>query len=257
MPEHRIVFQIEYDGTTYCGFQLQPDQPTIQEALEKAFGNVYRQPVRINGSGRTDSGVHARGQVAHADIPDTIPAPKIGLALNANLPRDIRVKAVSVVGNEFHARYDAVSRRYHYTIFRGVTALNRHFSWQVFQPLHVPAMRECLSLVRGEHDFTSLCLSQTETENKVCTIQEAEWIEDGSRLILHIRANRFLHAMVRALVGTMTDVGKGRFSPGDFKRILEKQQHGAGALTAPPQGLVLEEVIYNPQIIWQWSGDTL
>jgi tRNA pseudouridine38-40 synthase len=257
MDKQRIAFRLEYEGTAYCGFQLQPDQPTIQQMLEDALLNLFQKSVRITGSGRTDSGVHARGQVVHADIPGKIPENKVAKALNTYLPRDIRITALSFVNDGFHARYDAVSRVYKYTIYRGITALERQFSWQIYQALNVPAMKECLKMIKGEHDFTSFCLSQTETENRVCTVQDAEWLEDGARLIFRIQANRFLHSMVRALTGTMVDVGKRRFDVLDFKEILKKCQHGAGAFTAPPQGLVLEEVIYNPQITWQWSGESV
>jgi tRNA pseudouridine38-40 synthase len=254
MVLRRCAFRVEYEGTAYCGFQLQPDQPTIQEAIETAFFALYRIDIRIVGSGRTDSGVHAAGQVFHADVPENIPCHKLGKALNSHLPEDIRITGVSPVNRTFHARYDAVSRRYSYRIFNGVTVLNRRLVWQIYQPLDVPAMNHCLSFIKGEHDFTSFCLSQTETHPKICDIQSAEWQVRGPELLFFIQANRFLHAMVRSLVGTMVDVGKGRYTVHDFENIFNKVTHGSGAVTAPARGLVLEEVIYNPQITWQWSG---
>ncbi len=254
MTKKRYAFRLEYEGSDYCGFQLQPDQPTIQEKVEKALLTLFQKEIRITGSGRTDSGVHAFGQIFHADLPDRIPYERLGKALNSHLPVDIRITGAGQVDKTFHARFDAVSRKYHYTIFRGITVLNRRFAWQVYPSLNVSDMRECLSLIEGEHDFTSFCLSQTETENMICTIQTAAFLEEGPKLIFTIQADRFLHSMVRSLVGTLVDVGKGRYTKEDFEKILRRCEHGAGAVTAPARGLVLEEVIYNPQITWQWSG---
>ncbi|MCD6233482.1 MAG: tRNA pseudouridine(38-40) synthase TruA [Candidatus Neomarinimicrobiota bacterium] len=254
MALKRFAFRTEYEGTAYCGFQLQPDQPTIQEAIEKAFLALYQLDIRIVGSGRTDSGVHAAGQIFHADLPDKIPCHKLGMALNSYLPEDIRIIGVSRVDDTFHARFDAVSRRYTYRIFNGITVLKRRFAWQIYQSLDVSAMKQCLPVISGEHDFTSFCLSQTETENKKCDIQTAGWHVIGSELFFTVQANRFLHSMVRSLAGTMVEVGKGRYTVEDFENILKKHNHGSGAVTAPARGLVLEEVIYNPQITWQWSG---
>jgi tRNA pseudouridine38-40 synthase len=253
----RIAFRLEYEGTHYCGFQLQNDQPTIQKLTENAFYSLYRENIRVAASGRTDSGVHARGQIVHADVPRNLPAENVAKALNSYLPRDIRVTALAYVKDDFHARFDAVSRLYRYTIFRGITALEKSYVWQIYQKIETDVMIDCASYIIGEHDFTSFCLSQTETENKICRITRAEWIEDGLKLYFYIEADRFLHSMVRALVGTMVDAGKSRYSVKDFKDILSKHEHGAGAFTAPPHGLVLEEVKYYPQIIWQWTGDSV
>jgi len=253
----RIAFRLEYDGTRYCGFQLQNDQPTIQLMTEKALYFLYSENIRVIASGRTDSGVHARGQIVHADVPKSIPAENVAKALNSHLPRDVRVTALAYVNVDFHARFQAVSRLYRYTIYRGISALDKLFVWQIYQKMNIDVMKTCASFLTGEHDFTSFCLSQTETENKICHVFRAEWIEDGLKLYFLIEADRFLHSMVRALVGTMVDAGKGRYTSEEFFEILKKCQHGSGAFTAPPQGLVLEEVKYNPQIIWQWTGDTV
>lgn len=253
----RIAFRLEYDGTRYCGFQLQNDQPTIQKMTEDALFSLYNENIRVIASGRTDSGVHARGQVVHADVLRNFPSANIAKALNSHLPRDIRVTALAYVNLDFNARFDAVSRLYRYTVYRGVTALEKSYVWQIYQNIETDVMKICSSYILGTHDFTSFCLSQTETENKLCHVFRAEWIEDGLKLYFIIEADRFLHSMVRALVGTMVDTGKGRYSPEDFKDILRKQKHGSGAFTAPPQGLVLEEVKYNPQIIWQWTGESV
>ncbi|MDD3806537.1 MAG: tRNA pseudouridine(38-40) synthase TruA [Candidatus Marinimicrobia bacterium] len=254
MPKKRFAFLLEYEGTNYCGFQLQPNQPTIQYEVECAIKALFQEDIRIIGSSRTDSGVHAKGQVFHADLPDNIPCSNLGKALNMHLPHDIRIKGVALVDDKFNARYQAVSRCYRYTIYKGITALYRHYSWLIYQPLNVSAMKECLPKILGFHNFTSFCLSQTETEDKQCTVQRATWEEINEILIFKIQANHFLHAMVRSLVGTMVDVGRGRYSVQDFDMILNKQNHGSGAVTAPAKGLILEEVIYNPQIPWQWSG---
>ena len=252
---NRIAFRLEYDGTRYCGFQLQNDQLTIQKMTEDALYSLYSDNIRVVASGRTDSGVHAKGQIVHADVPKILPAENIAKAMNAYLPRDIRVTALTYVNKEFHARFDAVSRQYRYTIYRGITALEKSYVWQIYQRIEIDIMKVCASFILGEHDFTSFCLSQTKTENKISHVSRAEWIEDGLKLYFIIEADRFLHSMVRALTGTMVDAGKGRYSSEDFKDILDKHHHGSGAFTAPPQGLVLEEVKYNPQIIWEWTGD--
>lgn len=251
----RMMAWIEYDGTRYAGFQLQLEDLTIQYEVEAALEKLYCEPVRITGSGRTDAGVHAEYQIIHFDVQKIIPARNVGLALNRYLPRDIRVKAVSTSDDSFHARYSAIQRHYRYQIQHGAAALNRHQVWQYYKKLNLGILNECAEMILGEHDFTSFCQIHAEVKHKFCTVSRSEWIFEKSHLTYRISANRFLHSMVRSLVGTMMEAGKGRFTVKDFRHILESRDRSSGAVTAPPEGLILENVEYQSLIRWEWYSD--
>jgi tRNA pseudouridine38-40 synthase len=247
----RFVLLLEYDGTAYAGFQLQSDARTVQGEVEKVLQSMYRETVRVIPSGRTDAGVHARYQVLHFDAPKVLHNLNLKAAMNAGLPPDIRVLNYSVQNALFHARYSAKRRCYRYLISKKETALERDRVWQIFQPLNAEAMRECAGMLKGEHDFTAFCSAQAEVKHKRCIIDHAEWTREEDLLHFDICGNRFLHSMVRSLVGTMVEVGKGRLNPQQFRDILESRNRLAGALTAPPQGLYLMQVAYEPDLIWE------
>ncbi|MDD3095990.1 MAG: tRNA pseudouridine(38-40) synthase TruA [Candidatus Neomarinimicrobiota bacterium] len=248
---NRIVLLIEYDGTAYAGFQLQPDMPSIQGELENVLARIYQTPVRIIPSGRTDTGVHALYQVVHFDPPRELQRFNPKAALNSLLPSDIRIRSYCCRDGNFHARYSAKERRYRYVIRQNETALERDRAWQCFLPLDLETLQTCAAFLTGEHDFTSFCSAQAETEHKRCIIFHSEWKRENDRLVYDIYGNRFLHSMVRSLVGTMVEAARGRISSGEFLRILQARDRISGAVSAPPQGLYLMYVAYDPPLDWE------
>ncbi|MCF7833060.1 MAG: tRNA pseudouridine(38-40) synthase TruA [Candidatus Marinimicrobia bacterium] len=246
-----MILHIEYDGTAYSGYQLQTDQPSIQGEIENALKKLYREAIRVHASGRTDAGVHAKYQIVHFDPPCTLQNLNLKAALNTLLPKDIRVINTAIGNKDFHARFSARERQYQYIISTQNTALDRDRVWQIYQELDFDSMKKSADLFIGEHDFTSFCSVQAEVDHKRCTIFKSYWEQHGDRLIYRIHGNRFLHSMVRSLVGTMAEVGKGRLTVEDLKNILESEDRSSGAITAPPQGLTLMYVQYEEKINWE------
>jgi tRNA pseudouridine38-40 synthase len=248
MHTRNLKLTVEYDGTDFSGWQVQPGQRTVQGDLEAAMADLAGEDVRVTGAGRTDAGVHALGQVANVPTSLTLPVEKIGAALNARLGRDVRVVHVEDVPESFHARFDAVSRSYFYLIGGEESALWRRNRWFVSARLDREAMREALVCLEGEHDFSSFCLAGSEPDHHRCRVTaislecEADF---GGLHTVRITANRFLRGMVRSIVGTLVEVGRGKTSPDEFERILEARDRGAAGPTAPPHGLYLEAVRYG------------
>ena len=239
-----IKLLIEYDGTRYCGWQRQENGSTVQAEIENVLAKVLQENVHIIGAGRTDAGVHARGQVANFRTESLLELGEIHNALNGLLPEDIVVHAVHDVPIEFHARYSAKERIYSYCITRRPAALTRAFSWYVKYDLKIDAMRWAAASIVGAHDFGSFCKMNSDVEHHRCDVMAARWECEDALLKFTIRADRFLHGMVRALVGTMVDVGRGYTPLDDFVKILEKRNRAEAGQAAPAQGLVLEEVVY-------------
>ena len=242
MPTLRLT--IEYDGTDFVGWQTQPNGRSVQEELERALRQILQEEVKTVAGGRTDAGVHARGQVVSLRTTRGIEPLRLRRSLNGVLPGTVVVREVAPVADEFHARYAAVSRRYRYTISRGATALERHRCWQVFYPLEVRPMQDCAAGIVGEHDFGSFCKADSDSPHHLCVVRAARWMEEGRLLVFEIEANRFLYGMVRALVGTMVEVGRGRMSVGGFRTVLGSRDRRAAGMSAPASGLVLEEITY-------------
>jgi len=238
---------IEYDGTNFHGWQMQPGQRTVQGVLELALAELLNVETRITAAGRTDAGVHARGQVIHFDVSATgIPPEKLTQALNQKLPDDVALRWSGQVADSFHARYDANRRVYRYRLAKGPAILDRHQVWDVVYALQPEWLQACADRIRGRHDFSSFCQAQTETENHICTIMQAKW-ELGHDLkshTFHIEGDRFLHHMVRMLVGTMVEVARGKWSMEQFEDLMTKPNLQAATVTAPALGLVLEAVGY-------------
>ncbi len=247
----RTILQVEYDGTAYAGYQLQPQHPSIQGEIEKALHKLYKKAIRIHASGRTDAGVHAIYQIIHFTPPRALPNLNLKAALNTLLPKDIRVIATAKGNEDFHARFSARERQYRYMISTQNTALDRDRVWQIYQELDYDSMKACAGLFIGEHDFTSFCSAQAEVDHKRCIIYRSYWEKEGNNLIYHIHGNRFLHSMVRSLVGSMVEVGKGRLTVNDLRNMFESEDRGSGAVTAPPQGLTLMYVKYDEKINWE------
>ncbi|HHJ53765.1 MAG TPA: tRNA pseudouridine(38-40) synthase TruA [Caldithrix abyssi] len=240
----RIKLILEYDGSEYFGWQIQIGQITVQEKLEQALGIFFKQPIRVVAAGRTDTGVHARNQVVHFDAPD-VNVYRLKRALNGLLPDDIVVKQASVVDENFHARFSARARSYSYTIATNHTAINRKFVWTLFYPLNLTLMQRGAERISGFSDFQAFCKVKSEVRHYRCTVYESRWQAEAERLIFRITADRFLHGMVRALVGTLVELGRGKITLADLDQIYQKRDRTLVPLTAPASGLVLENVFYD------------
>ncbi|MEM1125998.1 MAG: tRNA pseudouridine(38-40) synthase TruA [Bacteroidota bacterium] len=249
MPTYRLL--IEYDGTDFRGWQIQPDQPTVQAHLEEALGVCLRRPTAIVGSGRTDSGVHARGQVAHFQTPSTIDLRRTVASLNGLLPRSIAVVAGEATAETFHARYDARRRRYHYQACTRPTALDRHARWLLRPAPDFERMNEAAEALLGTQNYDAFCRTQSATTNRVCTVYRAAWVPDRAAADpvgawrFEVEADRFLHGMVRALVGTLVEIGRGARPLDDLPRILASRDRREAGPAAPPHGLILHHVTYD------------
>ena len=244
MPTFKLT--LEYDGTSYHGWQIQPNVPTIQSELETAIRQVAQQPVNVVGAGRTDAGVHALGQVAHFSTTARLSAEEWLRALNSLLPPDIAVLAVEQVSDTFHARFDAKSKLYRYRILTRVhrSALSRSKVLHFSHPLELSAMQEASHALIGTHDFCSFQGSPTDTDNPVCTITRLTIERFGDEIRFEVEANRFLKQMVRAIVGTLLEVGRGKMQAGDVAGILAAKDRTKAGPTAPAHGLYLVRVDY-------------
>lgn len=243
--ERNIKLIVEYDGTDFHGWQIQPGRRTVQGVLEEKLRTLLQEAVRPIGAGRTDAGVHAVGQVAHVRTHTGLSSDRIRHDLNSLLPEDIAVRDVEDVPLDFHARFDARSRRYRYCISRCRRAIGRKYSWYVSYNMDVERIREASSILLGRHDFTSFCVATSRPDRPFCTVTECQWTEEEEQIRLDITADRFLHSMVRVIVGTMVDVGRGRRSVEDVEAILRAKDRSQAGATAPAQGLCLMEVRYN------------
>ena len=242
-----IKITIEYDGTHYCGWQLQPNGISVQEKISEAINRVTREKITLHGSGRTDAGVHARGQCASFRTHSNIPVRRIPHALNAYLPEDIAIVAAEDREEAFHARYSALGKKYSYQIsfcpYR--SPLIRLFSWQLRQVPDIDKMRQALSLFRGTHDFISFRASRSDVTDTVRTIWTADLVEEDDGCRISFEGNGFLYKMVRMLVASTVQVGLGRKKPSEIEERLRGKEIKNHKLTAPPQGLFLEKVYYD------------
>lgn len=252
---HNLKITLAYDGTDFCGWQVQPDAPSIQAALASAIGRVTGEKVLPQGSGRTDAGVHALGQVATLALESVIPAANLVIALNDVLPPPIRVLNCAEVPADFHARKSAVAKTYRYRMYRGDICppfLARYVSHYPY-PLDFGAMAEAARFVEGEHDFTSFAAvdperGKEEPVSKVRTVFSSRWTQQDQEFVYEIRGNGFLHHMVRNLVGTFLLVGKRTLKPEDVPRILAARNRSAAGATAPARGLYLVNVEYGGSV---------
>lgn len=235
---------LEYDGSKFYGWQVQPGMRTVQGEVERALQILFREPIRVNVAGRTDSGVHALGQVINFRSAVELPLKDIPRSLNGILDHDVVVKIVELAPEDFHARFSAVSRQYFYVLSRFPVAVGRHYAFFCKFPLGVAAMREASQHLLGEHDFRAFCDASTEDPHYLSRVELIEWEDTGERIKLIIRANRFLRSMVRIILGTMIDVGRGKLTPSQVKEILASRQRTEASFTAPPHGLFLDKVFY-------------
>jgi tRNA pseudouridine38-40 synthase len=241
----RYFLECAYHGHPFSGWQRQPNAPSVQQTLEAALTRILRQPVFITGSGRTDAGVHARQQFAHFDLPTPLDGIEILIfKLNNFLPPDIAIRRIFPVADDLHARFSALSRRYEYHLSRTKDPFSQRLSYFFNRPLDVAAMNEAAGMLVGYDDFQSFSLVKTDVNHFYCHLEEARWEERGERLIFHVKADRFLRGMVRALVGTLLDVGLGRLDGAGFERVIQARDRRQAGRAVPPDGLFLVEVAY-------------
>ncbi len=246
----RLRLTLEYDGGGFQGWQLQPGQRSVQGALEAALQQVVQAEVRVIGAGRTDAGVHARGQVAHADVPGALAPLALRRALNAVLPADLAVIELREAAPDFHARRDARSKSYVYRILnRAVPSPERRgVTWHIRSRLDLDAMREAAAILRGEHDFAAFRGAHGGApagESTLRTLDRLEVVREGDEVRIVAAGRSFLRHMVRNLAGTLVDVGLGRSSPDDVAAILASRERARAGPTGPPHALCLERVCYS------------
>lgn len=242
----RIALKIEYDGKNYCGWQCQQNGDTVQRQIELALDSLTGEGARVHGSGRTDAGVHALGQVAHFDTESSIPAEKFAYALNAQLPRDISVRQSFEAAADFHARFSAKGKHYRYVICNEPQrpALWHGRCMHVPYPLEVAAMRDAAAHFTGEHDFAALQSAGSAVKDTVRTIYSLEIAQEGGFITLDVKGNGFLYNMVRIMVGTLIEIGAGKLAPQAVADILAGGERAAAGATAKACGLYLVEVFY-------------
>ena len=243
----RVKLTIAYDGTNYCGWQIQPNGITIEEIVNKALSKLTGEKIVVIGASRTDSGVHAMGNVAVFDTETTIPPERVAMAVNRILPEDIVVVKSEEVPLDFHPRYCDCEKTYEYHIVntRIPIPTKRLTNYFVSYELDLDKMREGASYLIGEHDFASFCNIKTDVESTVRTVKELEILENGEEITIRISGNGFLYNMVRIIVGTLIRVGRGFYEPVQVKEILEAKNRKEAGVTAPPHGLMLMEIRYN------------
>ena len=240
----RYFIELSYKGTNYHGWQIQPDASSVQEEITKALATILQEKILLVGAGRTDAGVHASQMFAHVDTVKKLTDDYVH-KLNAILPNDIVIKSIKEVSDETHARFDAVSRTYEYRILIGRDTFLLDTTWQLHQKnLQIEKMNEAANLLFEYEDFESFSKVKTDVNTFNCTIMKAVWTLEDKHLIFHIKANRFLRNMVRAIVGTLLEVGLGKKTVEDFRKIIESKKRSEAGLSVPAKGLFLTEVCY-------------
>ncbi len=240
----RYFIELSYKGTNYHGWQIQPDASSVQEEITKALATILQEKILLVGAGRTDAGVHASQMFAHVDTVKKLSNNYVH-KLNAILPNDIVIKSIKEVSDDTHARFDAVSRTYEYRILLGRDPFLLETTWQLHQKnLQIEKMNEAANLLFKYEDFESFSKVKTDVNTFNCTIMKAVWTLEDKHLIFHIKANRFLRNMVRAVVGTLLEVGLGKKTVEDFRKIIESKKRSEAGLSVPAKGLFLTEVCY-------------
>ena len=255
----RYFIELSYDGAAYCGWQRQPDAPSVQQALEKALSTLLRAEVEVVGAGRTDTGVNASFYVAHFDTTEAIDEGHIAHKLNAMLPHDIAIMRIYKVADDLHARFDAVEREYTYLLSLVKSPFRRYSAWICYYTLDVEKMNEAARLMLGEHDFS--CFEKVGGNNttSICTVTEAVWstyrpdhvkmmgypCEDGDYIVFKVRANRFLRNMVRAMVGSLIEVGRGKKDPSWIASLIESGSRSDAGSSVPGNALFFTGAQYK------------
>lgn len=248
MGMRRIKLTVAYDGTDYCGWQLQPNGITVEEVLNREISGLTGENIRVIGASRTDSGVHALGNIAVFDTESRIPPERMSYALNQRMPEDIVIVKSEEVPVEWHPRYqDVITKTYEYHIYNAAVPnpMKRRTSAFVSFPLDIERMRKGASHLEGEHDFVSFCNVRTNTSDTVRTVYEIQIDRERDEIVIRITGNGFLYNMVRIIAGTLIRVGRGFYEPEKVIEILEAGKRTEAGVTAPPQGLVLTEIKYG------------
>lgn len=246
----RMKLTVAYDGTNYCGWQLQPNGITIEEVLNKALSDLLKEEIRVTGASRTDSGVHALGNVAVFTTESRIPADKMAFALNQKLPEDIRIQGSEEVEPDFHPRHCNSIKTYEYRILNRTFALptSRFYSYFVYTPLRLELMQEAAGYLLGEHDFQSFCSSGSQAEDTYRIIYRLDVEKAGDMITLRITGNGFLYNMVRIIAGTLIKVGQGAYPPSRVADMLEAKERNWAGPKAPAQGLTLVGIEYEKEL---------
>jgi tRNA pseudouridine38-40 synthase len=244
--ERTFKLIIEYDGSEFEGWQQQPNSRTVQGELEKALSTLTGSRIRTTGSGRTDAGVHALGQVVSFHTDRDLEADTIGRALNALLPRDIRVLSAEREPFRFNARRDALARTYRYVLWKKPRAVGRHYGWysRRFNGFDMESVRKASQKLIGEHDFSSFCKTDKENPSCMTRVTDVAWTSTEDEIRFEIRAVRFYHHMIRVLVGTLVQVGLGKITTEEFETILQARDRKKAGPTAPPHGLFFVKAEY-------------
>ncbi len=246
----RWKLTIEYDGRAFSGWQKQPHHVSVQTAIENAFKQLSGEDVKVTVAGRTDAGVHARGQVAHADLKKEMTPPRLILALNALVrPHPVTIVALEPVHDTFHARFDAIERSYQYRIINRPTPLtfDKGLAWQMYEPLDVEAMRQASVHLLGKHDFSSFRAMGCQAKHPIRAIDAIAITQRGDEILIDVTARSFLYHQVRNMVGTLVKIGVGDWLPDKMKEILEAKDRTVAGPTAPPDGLYFMQVRYLGQ----------
>lgn len=241
----RYFLVLDYNGTNFFGWQRQPNQDTVQERIERALTTLLKTDTEITGAGRTDTGVHARNYVAHfdANVENLHTDTDFLYKLNCILPFDINIQRIALVADDAHARFDAIRRTYRYYITDKKDVFGHQFTHRT-KNLNIGLMNQAAAKLFNYSDFTSFSKLNTDVKTNNCTIYEAQWAESGEKLVFTITANRFLRNMVRAIVGTLLEVGYGKLSIDDFCKIIEAKDRGKAGTSAPAKALFLEHIEY-------------
>ncbi len=244
----RYLFEVAYHGKNYNGWQSQQNATGVQTIIEHALSKLLRAEIKIVGSGRTDAGVHCEQQYFHADIESSFDTAQLIQRLNSFLPKDIAIPSIHSVKSDASARYDATERTYRYHITRLKNPFLEGLAWHYFKEIDISTMNKAAALLMGEQDFECFSKVHTDVNHFLCTIKKAEWKENGHMLLFTITANRFLRGMVRAVVGTLLDVGTGKLTLAEFQTVVHSRDRKKAGANVPPQGLYLINVKYPANI---------
>ncbi len=247
----RYRIDLSYDGAPFCGWQIQPSDPSVQEELEKALSTLLRSSVGVVGAGRTDTGVSATRYVAHFDFEGAIDCKQLAYKLNAILPRAISIQGIAPAADDFHARFDAVCRQYQYYIHRRKDPFLEGRSFYYGYPdVDFEAMNNAAQWLLGQQDFSSFCRAHTDVKTMICDVREARWVQENeTEAYFVITANRFLRNMVRAIVGTLFEVGRHKITEDQFGEIIAARDRKHAGHSAPAEGLSLVDIKYPTNIV--------
>ncbi|MCW3168640.1 tRNA pseudouridine(38-40) synthase TruA [Chryseobacterium sp. 09-1422] len=241
----RYFIEFSYNGKNYFGYQIQPNDVSVQEELEKALSTILREPIKTTGAGRTDTGVHAKKMFAHFETEQVL-SNQLNHKMNSFLPADISIKRIFPVRDDFHARFDATFRTYEYYISLEKNPFTQDSAWQLWRRnIDVEKMNEACKILFEYEDFTSFAKLHTDNKTNLCKMYRAEWEQNGTELKFTISANRFLRNMVRAIVGTMIEVGSGKIKPEDMREVIENKNRNSAGVSAPAHALYLVDVGYD------------